>query len=124
VHNGKAILKAASIAMIVYGIIAIIISIIALSQNGRLAGAGAGEYIGSAVVIFILSMLELVLGAIGARRGGDVKNAGFFITTGVVLSSVGLISLILRFQIEGLIGFALPLLYIAGGVINKRSITA
>lgn len=123
-HSGKALLKVASVLMIIFGSIAIVISIVALAQGGRLAGARVGAYLGSVVVVFILSMLELVLGVIGLKRSEDVKSASFFIITGVVLSAVGLISLILRFQIEGLIGFALPLLYIAGGVINRHSIMA
>ncbi len=123
-HTGKALLKTASVLMIIFGSIALVISIVALAQNGRLTGVQVGSYLGSVVVVFILSMLELVLGIIGLKRSGDVKSASFFIITGVVLSALGLISLILRVQIEGLIGFALPMLYIAGGVINRHSIMA
>lgn len=129
---GKGILKTVSILFIIFGAIATVISLIgvlgfaALSTTGGVIGAGLGGLLMvAAVLLLIVSALELIIGIVGLRKSGDPHKAGYFITTGIVLCILSLVSMIIGiiaggFTLTSLIGFVLPILYVVGGVMNKR----
>lgn len=126
---GKGLLKVVSILFIVFGAIALVVSIIAVI--GSIAAASLigilAILIVASVLMLIVSALELIIGIIGLRKCGDPAQGGFFITTGIILCVLSLISLILSiagggFDITSLIGFVLPVLYIVGGSMNKKAV--
>jgi hypothetical protein len=76
--------------------------------------------------MLLASVLELILGIAGLKKCNDPARAGFFITCGIILCALSLVSLIMNavstgFSLTGLIGFALPILYIVGGIMNKKT---
>lgn len=130
---GKGLLKTVSILFIIFGAIATILSIIGLAGSAALASMGGevGAAVGGLLIIavifaLIVSVLELVLGIVGLKKAADPTKAQFFITTGIILVALGLISLIIGivnggFSVTSLIGFVLPILYIIGGSQNKKA---
>ncbi len=121
---GKGILKVVSILFIIFGAIATLLSIIGLVGSAALLGyvdALGGVLMVAMVVSLIVSALELILGIVGLKKCDDPSQAIFFIATGIVLCVLGLVSIIMSFQVTSLIGFVLPLLYIIGGVQNKNA---
>jgi hypothetical protein len=68
----------------------------------------------------------IILGIDELSKCGDPGKAGFFITTGIILSVLALVSFVLSvmsgsFSWTGAVGFALPALYIVGGSMNKKA---
>ena len=131
---GKGILKVVSILFIIFGAIATVVSLLGLFGSAALtaAGGGLGYAVGgilmaATVILLIVSVLELILGIVGLRKCGDPGKAGYFITTGIVLSILSLIPLVINFSYSGfsltsLIGFVLPILYIVGGAMNRSAV--
>lgn len=151
---GKSLLKVVSILFIIGSIIVIIISILTLltltflpNMIGGLMDEYASEFgdfsnelaevsglFGSLVSIalilgIITSVIQLIIGIIGLKKCGDPSQAQFFIVTGIILCLLSLVSIILSavggdFQFTGVIGFVLPILYIVGGLQNKKAISS
>jgi hypothetical protein len=131
---GKGLLKTVSILFIIFGAIAAVISLLgvvgsaALTAYGGVLGAVGGSLLLlSLIVILIVSVLELILGIAGLRRSGDPLKANFFIAWGAILSILALVPLVTSavagaFQWTSLVGFVLPILYIVGGSMNKRTV--
>ena len=122
---GKGMLKVVSILFIIFGAIATIVSIIGLVGSAWLAAATyglAGMFVVAMVIALIVSVLELVIGIIGVKKAADPTQANFFIVTGIILCVLALVSMILSFQVTSLIGFVLPILFIVGGVMNKKAV--
>jgi hypothetical protein len=126
---GKGLLKVVSILFIIFGVIATIVSLIA-----AIGLAAVTAYVGdlgiiisiSTIVMLIASVLELVLGIAGNKKCSDPAKAGFFITSGIALCVVTLAGLILSiaggaFSATAVIAFILPLLFIVGGIMNKKA---
>lgn len=100
-------------------------------DTGALQGAlsaVSGILIVAMIIGIVGCLLELIVGIMGVGKAGDASKAGFFITTGIILCAVQLISIILTlitpnaaFPFMSLIGFVLPILYIVGGNQNKKS---
>ncbi len=132
----KGLLKVVSILFIIFGVIATIVSLLAVFASAALtavAGA-AGAAIGgilllATILLLAASVLEFILGIIGLKKCGDPAQAGFFIVSGIILCILSLASFIINivsssFDITGLIGFVLPVLYIIGGSMNKKAVVA
>jgi hypothetical protein len=134
VAPGKGLLKTVSVLFIIFGAIATVISLLgvvgsaALTSMGGVAGVALGGILLVAlIVMLIVSVLELILGIVGLRRSGDPMRANFFITWGIILCVLSLIPLLIGFTSGGfqwtsLVGFILPVLYIVGGAMNKRTV--
>lgn len=123
---GKGLLKVVSILFIVFGAIAVVVSLIALLGSAALAaydvtGALGGILIVGTIIALIASALELVIGIMGVKKSGEPSQANFFIVTGIILCVLQLVSMILNFQVTSLIGFVLPVLFIVGGAMNKKA---
>ena len=133
---GKGILKVVSILFIIFGAIATVLSIIALvgsswiSNNaaelandatGNIVTGLSGLLVAGSVLMLITSVLELILGIVGLKKCDAPSQANYFIVTGIILSILALIGLIMNFQLTSLIGFVLPVLYIVGGAMNKKA---
>ncbi len=126
---GKGLLKVVSILFIIFGAIATIVSFLAL-----IGSAAITAYLGDLGIVLILataimliaSVLELVLGIVGLKKCSDPEKAGLFIVTGIILCVLTLVSMIMNIASAGfsaisLIGFVLPVLYIVGGAMNKKT---
>ena len=127
---GKTLLKTVSILFIIFGAIATIVSMLAVLGTAVLSAgtAMAGVLLIAAIVMLIVSALELILGIVGLGRCADPGKAGYFITVGIILCVLALFSLIISiangsFDFTRLIGFVLPVLYIVGGTMNKKIAT-
>lgn len=131
---GKTLLKVVSILFIVFGAIATIFSIIAIAGAAMLASvaeelggaAVGGLLIVAAIYALVLSVLDIVIGILGVSRSGKVEKAKFFINMGVLLCALAAVSMVLGivnggFQVISLIGFVLPVLFIIGGLQNKKA---
>ena len=131
----KGLLKTVSILFIIFGVIATIISLIAVlgsavltSMAGIVGAALGGILLVVTILLLGVSVLEFILGIIGLKKCADPTKANYFIVSGIILCILSLVSLIIgivngSFQYTGLVGFVLPLLYIVGGVMNKKAVT-
>ncbi|MFZ5975010.1 MAG: hypothetical protein ACOYU3_06345 [Bacillota bacterium] len=118
------ILKISSILFIVFGVIAAIISLIAVVGSGVVtayAGVFGGALLFVSIIALLSSALEIIIGFLGLKKCNDPSQANYFIVTGAVLCGLGLISMISSFSITGLISFVLPGLYIYGGSMLKKA---
>lgn len=125
----KGLLKIVSILFIVFGVIATIISLLAVLGSAALTAAAGivGILLLATILLLAASVFEFVFGIIGLKKCGDPTKAGFFIVSGIILCVISLVSLIIgilnsSFQVTSLISFVLPLLYIIGGVMNKKAV--
>ncbi len=141
----KRLLKTGSILLIVFGAISTVISVFGLiysfigvydpAIDVSLFVEWASILIVTMILIFVSSALELILGCIGLKKCKDPANGGFFIAAGIVLCALSLVSLALSLAcgsfnmtslsiptgILTIVGAVLPVLYIIGGCIYKKS---
>lgn len=120
---GKSLLLGVSILFIIFGGFAaldilVLIDSILSSNNIRTVLVG--------IYAFALCVIDLALGILGVIKCGNSSKASFFIVSGIVifiLCGINIARLILEsaFQISNLIGLALPILFIIGGIIRKNS---
>lgn len=142
----KGMLKVVSILLIIFGAIATIVSLIAVTAIGAITsmassvGGDAAEVVaaagGLALIALIIpvvdSILTLVFGIVGVgKKTADPSKGGFYVVAGIILCILALLSIILTmsagtggFPWTSLIGFVLPILYIVGGLQNKKAASA
>ena len=122
---GRGILKITSILFIIFGAIATLFSLLAIFGSslvtavGGVVGVLGGTLLIGSILMIVVSVLELIVGIMGYKKSDDPSQANFFIVIGIVLCILALVSMILFFQVTGLIGFVLPILFIVGGYMNK-----
>lgn len=114
--ESKFLLKETSLLMVIYGVIASVISVVALVN----ADNNPNYWATGLVLLLIASVLELVFGALGFRKSDDAGRSGFFVFAGIVAAAVMLIILIMDFSVWSLLGLVLPVLYIIGGAMLSR----
>ena len=114
--TGKLLLKIASAVLMIFGVIAGIVAIIDLISK-----TGSTEWLISTIIVLLASVAEVILGYMGLKRSDDPLNSNFFVVTGFALVIVELICMIIHFTAWSLIGFLLPILYIAGGFMLRTS---
>ena len=120
-------LKVISILMIIFGAIALIISIGAVAALGFINDLASsvgveGVSMASVALPLIASILELVAGIVGLASKSRPVLMGF----GVIVLLIALISLIVNtvssgFNAMDLVSFVLPILYVIGVVQCKAS---
>ncbi len=127
---GKGLLKVVSVLFIIAGIFAVITSIFGAAGSALLTSLGVqsgGIMIGAMLISTISGVLEIVFGGLGVKRCADPAQGQFFITAGIVLCAIQLLNMIVHsigigfLQVFGLLGFVLPVLYIVGGIKNKKA---
>ncbi len=144
---GKGMLKVTSILLIIFGAIDTFFSLIGvacaaacssainsatdiLSEYGAAGVANLGTV--SLVLTLIAALLgiaELVFGIMGMKKYADPSQASFFIMSGIVMCALFLVDIVvatilLSFPVMSVIGFVLPILYIVGGNMNKKAVSA
>lgn len=125
--KGSTFLKVTGILMIVFGAIALIVSIIAILGIAALAAFNDGTmlYVGG-VFALISAVAEFVAGIIGVINAKLPHKANTCIVWGVVVAVMCIAGEIIsmiggsQFNVFSLIcGLAIPVLYIIGAVKNK-----
>jgi hypothetical protein len=117
--NGKLLLKIVSAFFMIFGVIAAIVTFIALI---RPTGTGTGWLI-STIILLLASVAEFITGFVGLKKSDDHSQANFFITIGFMLAVLELASIIAYFSVWALIGFIVAILYITGGYMLRNSKT-
>ena len=113
--ESKFLLKETSLLMVIFGVIAAVISVVALVN----ADNNPNYWATGLVLLLIASVLELVFGALGFRKSDDSERSGFFVFAGIVAAIVMFVILIMDFSVWSLLGLVLPILYIIGGAMLK-----
>jgi len=114
--ESKFLLKQTSLLMVIFGIVAAVVSLIALIRP-----EGNTNYmVLSLVLILIASILELIFGALGFRKSDDADRSGYFLTVGIISIIIMLIAAIVDFSVWSLVGIVLPFLYVVGGVMLRK----
>lgn len=127
---GKGILKTVSILYIIFGIFFAVLMLLSLAIGPTLIGLGLGSILGAFggivggvlfIVFLIPAAVNLIIGIMGVRRSGNPDKAGFFIVVGSILGALTLLSLFGAVTFWNLLGLVMPVLFIVGGIINKRA---
>lgn len=114
--ESKFLLKETSLLMVIFGIVAAVVSLIALIRP-----EGNTNYLVLGLVLLLISsILELIFGALGFRKSDDADRSGYFLTVGIISMIIMLISAIVDFSVWSLIGIVLPFLYVVGGVMLRK----
>ncbi len=128
--NGSKFLKVTGILMIVFGAIALIVSIIALAGLGFLEAMGApmGVLWASGVLMLLSAVAEFIAGIIGVKNWNKPEKAVTCIGWGIAVAAMCVISQILtligypeNFNVINLVsGLVIPVLYLIGAFQNKK----
>ena len=141
--KGKGFLKVTGILMIIFAAIALIVDVISLVvMNEISAGSVSTEFpenvrnVASIAVTGLIigcagSALEMATGIIGVANSKKPQKATICIVFGIIVLALEVISLILGFVggqasaatiiVSVIVGLALPVLYLIGAFLNKKS---
>lgn len=131
--KGAGFLKVTGILMIIGGVLAIILSIIAILGIAALTYISNGEIssallYASGALMLVSSVAELVAGIIGVKNCKKPEKAGTCIGWGIVVAVLCIAGTILNsigggeFSVLSLVtGLVLPVLYIIGAFKNKHA---
>ena len=133
--KGQKFLKITGILMIIGGAVSLVLAIIALVGVAALAALLEGEGIGgllylSAGLLLAGAVAEFIAGIIGVKNCAKPEKANTCITWGIIVAAFCLVGNILSVVggddkidvFSMLLGIALPVLYIVGAVLNKKSV--
>lgn len=134
--QGSKFLKVTGILMIIFGAIALIVSIIALAGLGLVASVAAameeeismGLLTVSAILALVGAIVEFVAGIIGVKNWAKPEKAGVCITWGIIVVALCIVSNVMtligypeNFSAFSLVtGLVIPVLYLIGGFQNKK----
>ena len=128
--KGANFLKVCGILMIIGGAAGIIVSLIGFGAIAILAAAGANSGLLTVATILALvsGIIELIAGIIGVKNCKNVEAASKCIVWGVIVAVLSILGNILTvaaggsFSVVNLItGLIVPILFIIGAVLNKKS---
>ena len=138
--KGQKMLKVCSILMIVFGSLALLVSLLGVLGlsllGGAVAGAeGAAALGGIALILFIVacagSILELAAGIVGVKAAKEPSINGIKTSAilGIVILAISVISVIYTFinstfDLTDLIGLIIPTLYVVGVIQYKNGLLA
>ncbi len=134
-YKGTTMLKVVGILMIIFSAISLIGILIGGGLTAGLAdilswtGLDMSGYYVAIVVGLVGTILELVAGILGIAYCRRPEKAGIVIAFGVILVILCVVSNVVSVQIgvtfsiiSVIIGLILPVLYLIGGLQNKKSI--
>ena len=126
--QGRGFLKGCGILMIIGGAISAILNIVVIAIGAK---GHAGMLVVAGVIGIIGAIVELITGIVGVKNCAKPENAGKCLTWGIITLVLAVISNVLVWIAGGssagsiigtiLTGFAIPVLYIIGAVLNKKS---
>lgn len=131
--TGSKMLKVVGILMIIFGSIALIVSLVTMAGISVLAAAGysSGLLWASGILSFVGSVAEFVAGILGVVNWSKPDKAGVCIAFGVIIAVLSVGSVVFSMiaypesfgftTIFGLFsGLVLPVLYLIGAFSNKK----
>ena len=124
-------LKVTSILMIIGGVCSLLLSIVtvvSVAEDKALAkslGADTTLIDLAIILMFVISILQLLAGIIGVATAGKGKKAMPCIILGIVLIILAAVSFIILMQIEAVrvtdyLSFVLPALYLISAFVQKK----
>lgn len=127
------ILKVTSILMIVFGILAALIGILAIVGLSALAAYGGGLIMGmlylSSILVIVSAIIQIIAGVRGLSTSKTLNGAEKCVFWGIVIIVITVISTILsligggEFSFINIItSFAIPVLYTYGAVKIKNNL--
>ena len=129
--KGSKFLKVTGILMIVFGALALILSIVAAIGLATLAALDLNTWQYTAAVILMLvgSIFELIAGIVGVKICNKPEKAGTCMVWGIIVIALSVLSNVLtlvgnpdNFSIVNLLtGLVIPVLYLIGAVMNKKA---
>lgn len=130
--KGKTYLKVTGILMIIGGSIGIIVGVVALlgaTALAKLLETSAAGLIFGCILVLVSAIVQLIAGITGVKNCSRPEKAKTCIKLGVAVALLSLAGNIISvaagnsFSFTNLItGLALPVLYIVGAVLNKKSL--
>lgn len=132
--KGQQFLKITGILMIIGGAVSFVLAIIALvgvaALVAMLGAEGGGLLYLSAGLLLAGAVAEFIAGIIGVKNCAKPEKANTCITWGIIVAAFCLVGNILSVVggddkidvFSMLLGIALPVLYIVGAVLNKKSV--
>ena len=129
--KGSKFLKVTGILMIIFGALALILSIVAAIGLATLAALDLNtwEYTAAVILMLVGSIFELIAGIVGVKNCNKPEKAGTCMVWGIIVIALSVLSNVLtlvgnpdNFSIVNLLtGLVIPVLYLIGAVMNKKA---
>ena len=133
--KGQKILKVTSILMIIGGVIAVVVGVLAIlgiSALAALSGSaeGTGLLYASSILVTVASVIQFIAGIKGISACSDPQKAASCIKWGIIIAILAIISMIIglvgggTFSIASLVlNLLLPGLYVYGAMQMKGAVS-
>jgi uncharacterized membrane protein HdeD (DUF308 family) len=115
--EGKFLLKAISVLMMVFGLVVAIYAIVYIVTPEE----EIDNWTTAAVLLVITCLLEFVFGIIGFRSSDDPGRATYFIVTGLIAAILAIISMFMAITQWTVVSLVLPVYYVVGGVLLRKA---
>ncbi|MGN0781144.1 MAG: hypothetical protein ACI4N5_05660 [Christensenellales bacterium] len=129
--KGSKFLKVTGILMIVFGALALILSIVAAIGLAALVALDLNtwQYTLAVILMLVGSIFELIAGIVGVKNCTKPEKAGTCMVWGIIVIALSVLSDVLtlvgnpdNFSIVNLLtGLVIPVLYLIGAVMNKKA---
>lgn len=129
--KGSKFLKVTGILMIVFGALALILSIVAAIGLAALVALelNTWQYTLAVILMLVGSIFELIAGIVGVKNCNKPEKAGTCMVWGIIVIALSVLSNVLtlvgnpdNFSIVNLLtGLVIPVLYLIGAVMNKKA---
>ena len=129
--KGSKFLKVTGILMIVFGALALILSIVAAIGLAALAALDLNtwQYTLAVILMLVGSIFEMIAGIVGVKNCNKPEKAGTCMVWGIIVIALSVLSNVLtlvgnpdNFSIVNLLtGLVIPVLYLIGAVLNKKA---
>ena len=129
--KGSKFLKVTGILMIIFGALALILSIVAAIGLATLAALDLNtwQYTLAVILMLVGSIFELIAGIVGVKNCNKPEKAGTCMVWGIIVIALSVLSNVLtlvgnpdNFSIVNLLtGLVIPVLYLIGAVMNKKA---
>lgn len=129
--KGSKFLKVTGILMIIFGALALILSIVAAIGLAALVALDLNtwQYTLAVILMLVGSIFELIAGIVGVKNCTKPEKAGTCMVWGIIVIALSVLSNVLtlvgnpdNFSIVNLLtGLVIPVLYLIGAVMNKKA---
>lgn len=129
--KGSKFLKVTGILMIIFGALALILSIVAAIGLAALAALelNTWQYTAAVILMLVGSIFEMIAGIVGVKNCNKPEKAGTCMVWGIIVIALSVLSNVLtlvgnpdNFSIVNLLtGLVIPVLYLIGAVMNKKA---
>ena len=129
--KGSKFFKVTGILMIVFGALALILSIVAAIGLAALVAMelNTWQYTAAVILMLVGSIFEMIAGIVGVKNCNKPEKAGTCMVWGIIVIALSVLSNVLtlvgnpdNFSIVNLLtGLVIPVLYLIGAVMNKKA---